>query len=82
MKETPTTRKSDIMNTLGICVDNVTNINSTAKTMQARMVNGNEAHTIENVINTILRLSKETASILRVTIGCVNNKKVEDYYYG
>ena len=82
MKETPTTRKSDIMNTLGICVDNVTNINSTAKTMQARMVNGNEAHTIENDVNTILRLSKETASILRVTIGCVNNKKVEDYYYG
>ena len=82
MKETPVTRKSDIMDTLGICVDNVTNINSTAKTMQARMTNGNEAHTIENDINTILRLSKETVSILRVTIGCVNNKKVEDYYYG
>ena len=82
MKETPTTRKSDTMDTLGICVDNVTNINSTAKTMQARMTNGNEAHTIENDINTILRLSKETASILRVTIGCVNNKKVEDYYHG
>ena len=82
MKETPVTRKSDIMDTLGICVDNVTNINSTAKTMQARMTNGNEAHTIENDVNTILRLSKETASILRVTIGCVNNKKVEDYYHG
>ena len=82
MKETPVTRKSDIMDTLGICVDNVTNINSTAKTMQARMTNGNESHAIENDINTILRLSKETASILRVTIGCVNNKKVEDYYYG
>ena len=82
MKETPVTRKSDIMDTLGICVDNVTNINSTAKTMQARMTNGNEAHTIENDINTILRLSKETVSILRVTIGCVNNKKVEDYYHG
>ena len=82
MKETPVTRKSDIMDTLGICVDNVTNINSTAKTMQARMTNGNEAHTIENDINTILRLSKETVSILRVTIGCVNNKKVEDCYHG
>lgn len=82
MKETPVTRKSDIMNTLGICVDNVTNINSTAKTMQARMTNGNEAHTIENDVNTILRLSKDTVSILRVIIGCVNNKKVEDYYHG
>lgn len=78
----PTTRKSDIMDTLGICVDNVTNINSTARTVQARMVNGNEAHAIENDINTILRLSKDTASILRVIIGCVNNKKVEDYYHG
>ena len=64
MKETPTTRKSDIMDNLGICVDNVTNINSTARTVQARMVNGNEAHTIENDVNTILRLSKDTASIL------------------
>ena len=64
MKETPITRKSDIMDTLGICVDNVTNINSTARTVQARMVNGNEAHTIENDVNTILRLSKDTASIL------------------
>lgn len=82
MKETPVTRKSDIMDTLGICVDNVTNINSTAKTVQSRMVNGNESHTIENDINTILRLSKETASILRVIIGCVNNKKVEDYNHG
>lgn len=82
MKEDLTTRKSDIMDTLGICVDNVTNINSTAKTMQAQMTNGNEAHTIENDVNTILRLSKDTASILRVTIGCVNNKKVEDYYHG
>ena len=78
----PITRKSDIMDTLGICVNNVTNINSAAKTMQARMTNGNEAHTIENGINTILRLSKETISILRVIIGCVNNKKVEDYNYG
>ena len=82
MKETPVTRKSDIVDTLGICVNNVTNINSTAKTVQSRMANGNESHTIENDINTILRLSKETASILRVTIGCVNNKKVEDYYHG
>ena len=78
----PITRKSDIMDTLGICVNNVTNINSAAKTMQARMTNGNESHTIENDINTILRLSKETISILRVIIGCVNNKKVEDYNYG
>ena len=78
----PITRKSDIMDTLGICVNNVTNINSAAKTMQARMTNGNEAHTIENDINTILRLSKDTASNLRVIIGCVNNKKVEDYNYG
>ena len=82
MKEDLTTRKSDIMDTLGICVDNVTNINSTAKTVQSRVANGNESHTIENDINTILWLSKETASILRVTIGCVNNKKVEDYYHG
>ena len=82
MKETPVTRKSDTMDTLGICVDNVTNINSTAKTVQSRMANGNETHTIENDINTILRLSKDTASILRVIIGCVNNKKVEDYYHG
>lgn len=82
MKETPVTRKSDIMDTLGICVDNVTNINSTARTVQSRMANGNESHTIENDINTILRLSKDTASILRVIIGCVNNKKVEDYYHG
>lgn len=82
MKETPVTRKSDIMDTLSICVDNVTNINSTAKTVQFRMANGNESHTIENNINTILRLSKETASILRVIIGCVNNKKVEDYCHG
>lgn len=82
MKETPVTRKSDIMDTLGICVDNVTNINSTAKTVQSRMANGNESHTIENGINTILRLSKDTGSILRVIIGCVNNKKVEDYYHG
>lgn len=82
MKETPVTRKSDIMDTLGICVDNVTNINSTAKTVQSRVANGNESHTIENDINTILRLSKETVSILRVIIGCVNNKKVEGYYHG
>ena len=68
----PITRKSDIMDTLGICVNNVTNINSAAKTMQARMTNGNESHTIENDINTILR----------VIVGCVNNKKVEDYNYG
>lgn len=82
MKETPVTRKSDIMDTLAICVDNVTNINSTAKIVQARMTNGNKSHTIENDTNTILRLSKETASILRVIIGCVNSKKVEDYYHG
>ena len=82
MKEDLTTRKSDIMDTLGICVDNVTNINSTAKTVQSRVANGNEAHTIENDVNTILRLSKETSSILRVIIGCVNNKKVEDYCHG
>lgn len=82
MKETPVTRKSDIMDTLGICVDNVTNINSAAKTVQSRVANGNEAHTIENDVNTILRLSKDTGSILRVIIGCVNNKKVEDYYHG
>ena len=72
MKEGLTTRKSDIMDALGICVDNVTNINSTAKTVQSRMANGNESHTIENGINTILR----------VIVGCVNNKKVEDYNYG
>ena len=72
MKEGLTTRKSDIMDALGICVDNVTNINSTAKTVQSRMANGNESHTIENDINTILR----------VIVGCVNNKKVEDYNYG
>lgn len=82
MKETSVTWKSDIMDTLGICVDNVTNINSTAKTVQTRMANGNESHTIENNTNIILRLSKETASILQVIIGCVNNKKVEDYYHG
>ena len=41
MKEDLTTRKSDIMDTLGICVDNVTNINSTAKTVQSRVANGN-----------------------------------------
>ena len=82
MKETPTTRKSDTMDTLGICVDNDTNINSTAKTVQSRVANGNEAHNIENDVNPILRLSKETAGILRVIIGCVNNKKVEDYYHG
>ena len=82
MNETPITRKSDIVDTLGICVDNVTNINSTTKTVQTRIANGSESHTIENDINTILRLSKETASILRVIIGCVNNKKVEDYYHG
>ena len=82
MNEASITRKSDIVDTLGICVDNVTNINSTTKTVQSRVANGNEPHTIENDINTILRLSKETASILRVIIGCVNNKKVEDYYHG
>lgn len=82
MKEGLTTRKIDIMDALAICVDNVTNINSTAKTVQSRVTNGNESHTIENDINTILRLSKETASILRVIIGCVNNKNVEDYYHG
>lgn len=79
MKETSVTWKSDIMDALGICVDNVTNINSMAKAVQSRMANGNESHTIENDTNIILRLSKETASILRVIIGCVNNKKVEDY---
>lgn len=82
MKEGLTTRKSDIMDALGICVDNVMNINSTARTVQIRMANGNESHNIENDINTILRLSKDTASILRVIIGCVNNKKVEDYCHG
>ena len=82
MNEASITRKSDIVDTLGICVDNVTNINSTTKTVQSRIANGNESHTIENDINTILRLSKDTASILRVIIGCVNNKKVEDYYHG
>lgn len=82
MSKPPVTQKNDIVDTLGICVDNVTNINSTAKTVQARVANGNESHTIENDINTILRLSKDTASILRVIIGCVNNKKVEDYHHG
>lgn len=82
MNEASITRKSDIVDTLGICVDNATNINSTAKTVQSRVANGNESHTIENDINTILRLSKGTASILRMIIGCVNNKKVEDYYHG
>ena len=79
MNETPITRKSDIMDTLGICVGNVTNINGMAKTVQSRIENGNESHTIEDDINNILWVSKETASILRVIIGCVNNKKVEDY---
>lgn len=78
MNETNITRKSDIVDTLGICMNNVTNINSTTRTIQARIANGNESHTIENDITTILQLSKETASILRVIIGCVNNKKVED----
>lgn len=79
MNEAPITRKSDIVDTLGICVGNVTNINSMIKTVQSRIANGNESNTIEDDINNILWLSKETASILRVIIGCVNNKKVEDY---
>lgn len=82
MNETPITRKSDVIDTLGICVNNIENINNTTKTVQARIANEVHSNIIENDINTILRLSKETASILRVIIGYVNNEKVEDYYHG
>ena len=82
MNETLITRKSDVIDTLGICVNNVTTINSTTKTVQARIANDIHSNIIENDINTILRLSKETASILRVIIGYINNEKMEDYHHG
>lgn len=46
-------------------------VNDITRIVQSRSIDSN-THDIENSINTILQLSKETASALRMIVGCIN----------
>ena len=46
-------------------------VNDITRIVQSRSIDSN-THDIENSINTIIQLSKETASALRMIVGCIN----------